>query len=155
MWDLIQSNKRKSAALIVLLAAVLIALGYAIGFYLAPGDGGLLGAAAALAVWAVMMATTIGGGESILLSSSGAREVDHNSAPQLFNIVEEMKIAAGLPAMPRVYVIESDVPNAFAVGLNPKRAAVAVTTVCALTVPMSLFSSIHRFTPRLDRFCRM
>lgn len=128
MWDLIQSNKRKSAALIVLLAAVLLALGYAIGFYLAPGDGGLLGAAAALAIWAVMMATTIGGGESILLSSSGAREVDHNSAPQLFNIVEEMKIASGLPAMPRVFIIDSDVPNAFAVGLNPQRAAVAVTT---------------------------
>lgn len=128
MWDLIQSNKRKSVALIVLMAVVLMALGYFAGFYVAPGDGGLLGAAAAMAVWAVMMAASIGGGERILLSSSGAREVDHNAAPQLFNIVEEMKIAAGLPAMPRVFIIDSDVPNAFAVGLNPQRAAVAVTT---------------------------
>ena len=128
MWDLIQSNKRKSVALIFFLAVVLIALGYFVGFYIAPGDGGLYGAVAAMLVWTIMMAASVGGGEAILLASSGAREVDHNAAPQLFNIVEEMKIAAGLPAMPRVFIIDSDVPNAFAVGLNPKRAAVAVTT---------------------------
>lgn len=127
MWDLIQNNRRKSVVLIFLLAAVLLGLGYAIGYTLDP-SAGIPGVAVAMALWVIMMLVSVTGGEAILLASAGAREVTHNVAPQLFNIVEEMKIAAGLPAMPRVYVIESDVPNAFAVGLNPKRAAVAVTT---------------------------
>ena len=68
------------------------------------------------------------GGESVLLSSANAREVSHEQAPQLYNIVEEMRISAALPAMPRVYIIDTPVPNAFAVGLKPERACVAVTT---------------------------
>jgi heat shock protein HtpX len=74
-----------------------------------------------------MMLVSVAGGDKILLATTGAREVTHDSAPQLFNLVEEMKIASGLPAMPRIYLIDADVPNAFAVGLNPKRASVAVT----------------------------
>lgn len=127
MWDIIQSNRRKSVGLIFVLAAVLMGLGWAIGYTLDPA-GGIPGVLAAMVVWVVMMLTSFAGGEAILLASAGARQVTHDDAPRLFNIVEEMKIASGLPAMPRVYVIESDVPNAFAVGLNPKRAAVAVTT---------------------------
>ena len=57
-----------------------------------------------------------------------ARQVTHAEAPQLYNIVEEMRIAAALPAMPKVYIIDAPVPNAFAVGLKPERACVAVTT---------------------------
>jgi heat shock protein HtpX len=127
MWDLIKANKRKSALLILLLGAFLVLFGYVIGYALAPGAGPS-GVAIALAVWVVMMFTSVAGGEKILLATAGAREVNHEQAPQLFNIVEEMKIASGLPALPRVFVIDSEVPNAFAVGLNPKRAAVAVTT---------------------------
>ncbi len=128
MWELIQSNKRKSAFLIVALAAVLALLGYAIGFTFAPNGGGIIGVLGALGVWAVMMLASVAGGERILMATAGAREVTHDDAPQLFNIVEEMKIAAGLPAMPRVFIMDNPVPNAFAVGLKPERAAVAVTT---------------------------
>ncbi len=128
MWELIQSNKRKSFWLILLLAVVLAALGYAIGASVDPKVGGEFGLLAAIAVWTVMMLTNLLAGEHILLASAGAREVSREEAPQLFNVVEEMQIASGLPAMPRVYLIGSDTPNAFAVGLNPKRAAVAVTT---------------------------
>ncbi len=127
MWELIQANKRKSAALIVLLACVLMGFGYSIGMALDLRNGGILGVSAAMIIWIVMIAVSTIGGEKILLASTGAREVDHDSAPQLFNIVEEMKIAAGLPVMPKIYFIDSDVPNAFAVGLTPERAAVAVT----------------------------
>jgi heat shock protein HtpX len=128
MWDIIQSNKRKSVVLIFLLAGILIALGYGIGFTLDPQAGGPFGLIAAVGVWFIMMATSFAGGDKILLATAGAREVTQDQAPQLFNIVEEMKIASGLPAMPRVHIIDTDVPNAFAVGMNPKRASVAVTT---------------------------
>ncbi len=128
MWEMIRANRRKSIVLVFLLASVLLILGYSIGYSIDPQAGGLFGLLIALGVWLIMMATSFAGGERILLATTGAREVTHAEAPQLFNIVEEMQIASGLPAPPRVYLIGSDVPNAFAVGLNPKRAAVAVTT---------------------------
>jgi heat shock protein HtpX len=128
MWEAIRANQRKSAGLVILLASALMFLGYAIGGSFDPQAGGILGVAIAMAVWAVLMLTSVMSGDQILLATTGAREATHDSAPQLFNLVEEMKIASGLPAMPRVYLIDSDVPNAFAVGLNPKRASVAVTT---------------------------
>ena len=127
MWSLIQANKRKSVGLIFLLAAVLLLLGYSLGFLLDPSMGPL-GLVGALIIWAVMMIASVAGGEKILLAQAGAREVERSAAPQLFNVVEEMQIACGLPVPPKIYVIDSPVPNAFAVGLNPKRAAVAVTT---------------------------
>ena len=83
---------------------------------------------ALLIVWGAMLLVNMMGGESVLLSSANAREVAHDEAPQLYNVVEEMRIAASLPAMPRVFIIDTPVPNAFAVGLKPERACVAVTT---------------------------
>lgn len=65
--------------------------------------------------------------DSIVLKSYNAREVTEADAPQLYNIVVNLAKNADLP-MPRVYVIDSDVPNAFATGRNPDHAAVAVTT---------------------------
>ena len=65
--------------------------------------------------------------DSIVIASSGAKEVDANSAPQVYNLVEKLAKNADLP-MPRVYIVASDVPNAFATGRNPEHAAVAVTT---------------------------
>jgi heat shock protein HtpX len=67
-------------------------------------------------------------GDSIVLSTSGAREITRDIHPQLFNVVEEMKIAGGLPAMPKIYVIDEASPNAFATGRKPEKAAIAVTT---------------------------
>ena len=128
MWELIQSNRRKSAALIVILALVLAALGLSIGWSIAGEEGGYFGVTVAMIIWIVMLVANFAAGESILLSAAGGREVTHADAPQLFNVVEEMKIAAGLPAMPKVYIIDNPAPNAFAVGLNADRAAVAVTS---------------------------
>ena len=65
--------------------------------------------------------------DSIVLKSYNAREVSESDSPQLYKIVENLAKNADLP-MPRVYVIDTDVPNAFATGRNPDHAAVAVTT---------------------------
>jgi heat shock protein HtpX len=128
MWEQIQANKRRSAALIVSMSAVLILTGYAAGVALAGPDGGVLGIFIALAVFTVMMGVYFMAAESVLLAGSGAREVDREDSPRLFNVVEEMKLAAGLPYMPRVYLIDDPAPNAFAIGRNPETSAVAVTT---------------------------
>jgi heat shock protein HtpX len=131
MWEAIAINRRKSVLLIIFLALVLAALGGAVGsFFISsdPSEGVFLGVLIAMIIWIVMLLTSFAGGEQILLATAGAKQISHDDAPQLYNIVEEMKIASGLPAMPKVYVIDSAVPNAFAVGLKPERAAIAVTT---------------------------
>lgn len=65
--------------------------------------------------------------DKIVISQYGAQEVNKEMAPGLWNIVEALTRRAGLP-MPRVCIIDSRVPNAFATGRNPEHAAVCVTT---------------------------
>ncbi len=82
----------------------------------------------ALGLFAVHALLSFYMGASFFMSSTGAIPIDEKIHPQLFNVVEEMKIASGMPAMPKVYVIDSDAPNAFATGRNPEHAAIAVTS---------------------------
>ncbi|MFZ5994820.1 MAG: zinc metalloprotease HtpX [Thermodesulfobacteriota bacterium] len=65
--------------------------------------------------------------DKLALKMSGAQEVDKTKAPHLHQIVEDLVVRAGLPK-PRLYIIPSDTPNAFATGRNPEHAAVAVTS---------------------------
>jgi heat shock protein HtpX len=129
MWEAIAANKRRSAWLIFILALLLAGMGGALGLLLggAP-ETAAYGVFIGLVVWGVMLLVNMMGGESVLLASANAREISHADAPQLYNIVEEMRIAAALPAMPKVYIIDTPVPNAFAVGLKPERACIAVTS---------------------------
>jgi len=130
MWELIRANKRKSTVLIVVMGMVLLGLGYAGGFFIAPDDPAvaLFMVIVAAVIWIIMLMTSMIGGERILLATAGAREIQKADAPQLYNIVEEMTIASGLGIPPRVFIIDTPDPNAFAVGLKPERAAVAVTS---------------------------
>ena len=66
-------------------------------------------------------------GDKLVLAVSGAGEIQHADDPELFNVVEEMAIAAGVP-MPKVYLIHDPAPNAFATGRNPQHASVCVTS---------------------------
>lgn len=67
--------------------------------------------------------------DSITLGLSGAKEITRQSSPELFKIVENLTIAAGLP-LPKIYIIEDSAINAFATGRDPKHAVVCVTTGC-------------------------
>jgi heat shock protein HtpX len=67
------------------------------------------------------------GGSSVLLSMSRAREIRKADDPQLFNVVEELCLAGGMP-MPRIYLLDDTAMNAFATGRDPQHAAVAITT---------------------------
>jgi heat shock protein HtpX len=127
MWELIRANKRNSIILMVLMAATLLFLGYVIGAAFAGHQAGFIGLIIATAVWLILAMVSFSSGDQILLAASKANPVTHNEYPQLFNIVEEMKIAAGLPAMPKIYIIPDPAPNAFATGRSPQSASVAVT----------------------------
>lgn len=65
--------------------------------------------------------------DRIVLRMARAMPVDKNNARELYNVVENLTITAGLPT-PRIYIINEQAPNAFATGRNPERAVVAVTT---------------------------
>src|SRR5579864_9772758 len=64
--------------------------------------------------------------DKMVLAAYGAKPIDAASAPEVFAIVQELALQAHIP-MPRLYLIDSDTPNAFATGRNPNHAAVAVT----------------------------
>ena len=64
--------------------------------------------------------------DKMVLAAYGAKPIDATSAPEVFSIVQELALQAHIP-MPRLYLIDSDTPNAFATGRNPNHAAVAVT----------------------------
>ena len=126
MFEQIRANKIKSAVLVVALAVLLVGLGYVLGEAVGPGGGGVVGVLVAVALWVIMGLVSYFKGGDIMLHISGAREIQHKDNPQLFNVVEEMAIAGGLP-MPKVYIIDDTAPNAFATGRDPEHACVAIT----------------------------
>lgn len=127
MWELISSNRRKSIFLFIGLGIVLILLGYVIGGAYIPDGGVYLGVFFAFIIWGILSTISYFAGSKVLLAVSGAKEVTSDVHPQLFNIVEEMKIASGWNYMPKVYIINSEAPNAFATGVKPENTAIAVT----------------------------
>jgi heat shock protein HtpX len=124
----ITRNRRNSLLLIAAFLAFITAFGYIIGFALL-GDPrrALFGLALALIVGVVCGLISYFAGDKMVLAASRAREITHDDAPVLFNVVEEMSIASGLP-MPKVYIVEDTAPNAFATGRDPEHATVAVTS---------------------------
>jgi heat shock protein HtpX len=127
-YSQIAANRRNSTLLALAVIALFGVLGFAIGFAIVGNSGGAIGVMAiALIAGSLAALGSYFGGDSLVLSVSGAREVDETSAPQLLNVVREMATAANVP-MPRVYVIDDTAPNAFATGRDPRHASVAITT---------------------------
>ncbi len=112
-------NAFRTMLLLAAMTALFMALGYTIG--------GSAGALIALAVAAGMNFFTYWNADKIVLRMHDAREVDAASAPQFYGIVHSLAERAQMP-MPRVYLVDSPHPNAFATGRNPENAAVAATT---------------------------
>ncbi len=126
MWELVRANQRRAATLVVLMAALLFLLGYTLGEALAPGAGAG-GLFVAFLVWIGLTLVSYYQGDSIFLALARARRIEKKDNPVLFNVVEEMSIAAGLPKPLDVYIIDEAAPNAFATGRDPQHAVVAVT----------------------------
>jgi len=109
----------KTAILLAAMTALFLGAGYLLG-----GEGGML---IALVIALAMNAFAYWNSDKMVLRMYGAREVDKRSAPGFYGIVEQLARRAELP-MPRVYIIDTPQPNAFATGRNPENAAVAATT---------------------------
>ena len=112
-------NAMKTALLLALLTVVLVAVGGAVA--------GRQGAELMLLISLGMNFVSYWFSDTIVLRSSGAREIQRTEAPELYELVAQLARRAELP-MPKLCIVESDVPNAFATGRNPEHAAVVVTT---------------------------
>lgn len=112
------SNMFKTALLLAILTALLVLIGGAIG-----GQQGML---VAFFFALVMNFASYWFSDRIVLAMYGAQPIEESEAPGLYRIVRTLATRAGIP-MPRVYLIPSEAPNAFATGRNPQHAAVAVT----------------------------
>ena len=128
MYEQIRRNRRASWLLMGFVVTLFAVLGFAIGAAVIGGVNGGIGLLGVFGVVAIAW-SIIGyySGDKMVLAVSGAHQVTHENEPQLFNVVEEMTIAAGLPNAPAVYVIEEPAPNAFATGRDPRHSSVAVT----------------------------
>ncbi len=89
--------------------------------------GGQNGATMALVMAGVMNIGAYWFSDKIVLAMYRAKQVTEREAPELYNVVRELTMRAGIP-MPKVYIMDNPAPNAFATGRNPEHAAVAVTT---------------------------
>ena len=129
MWELIRVNKRNSVLLLGAMGTVLLILGFVLGMVFGHGhpQAGWIGMGIATVIWTVMTLVSLSSGDQILLASSKAVKVTQEVHPMLFNVVEEMTIAANLPKMPKIYIINDPSPNAFATGRSPETASIAVT----------------------------
>jgi heat shock protein HtpX len=117
-----QSNVAAALRTTILMAALgglLVVIGYAIG--------GIGAASGFLVIALIMNGVAYWFSDKIAIASARAKPVSESEAPELYQMVRDLTTRAGLP-MPRLYVIPSDQPNAFATGRNPKHAAVAVTS---------------------------
>ena len=128
MYEQIRRNRRASWLLAGLVVAILAMLGFAIGYATIGGTQGGIGLLGVFGVVAIAW-SIIGyySGDRMVLAVSGAHRVTHADEPRLYNVVEEMTIAAGLPQVPAVYVLDEASPNAFATGRDPQHASIAVT----------------------------
>lgn len=112
-------NTVKTGIFLAALTGLMVLVGSAIG-----GTSGM--------IFAFLFAIALNMGvwwfsDSLALRSSGAREVTPQEAPELHQMIERLSVRANIPK-PRVYMIDSDIPNAFATGRSPSKGAVAVTT---------------------------
>jgi heat shock protein HtpX len=125
LYKQILQNKRKTVLLVTLFSVLVLALGWAIG-YLVNNDS-ITGIVITLIVLAVYIPMTYRTASSQVLNMAGARQIQKEDYPELYNVVEELTIAARIP-MPKIYVVNDPAPNAFATGIKPEKGTVAFTT---------------------------
>lgn len=126
---LMARNRRNSAILIAAFTLFFVGFGLLIGMVWGHGDwrfGAVVATGAGVLAFFLTLASYFGGANAIL-AISRARPIIKQNDPQLYNVVEELAIAGGVPT-PKIYLIDDTAPNAFATGRNPKHAVVAITT---------------------------
>jgi heat shock protein HtpX len=125
MYEQIAQNKRRTAYLIIGFVVLVALVGAAFNEIVI--KGGAIGVVIAVLVSGGLAFASYWKSDAVALRVSRAEPADPNTYKRLYNLVEGLCIAGGLP-MPRIYIIEDAAPNAFATGRNPHHAAIAVTT---------------------------
>ena len=123
MYKQIAENKRKTIYIIIVFILIIAAIAALFAWYYKDPW---------IAVWTIVVGIVYAvfqyyASGTLAMAMSGAKEIEKKDNPRLYNIVENLSIATGLP-MPKVYVVDDPAPNAFATGRDPKHAAVAATT---------------------------
>lgn len=124
LYKQIEQNKRKTMWLVLSFNLLVLAIGWAIGYLM--GGSMYSGVIITAIILAVYIPFTYITANKQIIKMSGAKPVTHDEYPELYNIVEELIIPAGVP-MPAIYIIPDNAPNAFAAGVKPEKACVAVT----------------------------
>lgn len=127
-WDHVSGNIFKTWVIMFLFSIFFVGVVYVIGNAMGFGEVGGLGLVGfALIMAGIMNFISYFWSDKIVLGISGAKRIEKKDNPEVYRIVENLCIAAGLPT-PKIYILEDSAPNAFATGRDPKHGAIAFTT---------------------------
>lgn len=126
LFEQIESNKRKTLVIVFFFMLLTLATGAALSYYLI---GDLISGLCITTIFTVIyVPISIASAKKIVMRMNHAKKItSSNEAPHLWNSVESLSMVARIP-MPEIYIIEEDSPNAFAAGISPNNASIAVTT---------------------------
>lgn len=122
MYKQIESNKAKTALFITVFLVFITGIGWVFSYIY--DNPAILVVAVAISIIQAFLSYYYS--DKIALAVSGARKLERDEAKELFRVVENLSITAGIPTPP-IYLIDDTAPNAFATGRNPQHAAIAVT----------------------------
>ena len=117
------ANIRKTWLLVLFFLCLVVSFGWLLGLYFESQ-------AILLVAVAFSLVTSVASywySDKMVLAMASARPIERRQSPELYDIVENLCISAGLP-VPKIYIVDDAAPNAFATGRNPEHAAIAVTT---------------------------
>lgn len=120
------ANKGKTYFLLVAMGVLTWLVAYAVLTYFGAGTASTI-VPFAVGISLIGVWGSYYGSDKLVLTMTGAKIITREDAPELFNVIEEVVIASGLP-MPKVAIVEDSAPNAFATGRNPDHALIAFTT---------------------------
>ncbi|CAB4785900.1 MAG: M48 family metalloprotease [Actinobacteria bacterium] len=119
------ANKRKTIGLLVGMGVLVSLVVFAAMTYFGTGTAGIVPIAVGIAIVSVW--GSYYGSDKLVITMTGAKVIQESDNPKLFNLIQEVTIASGLP-MPKVAIVVDTAPNAFATGRNPEHALIAFTT---------------------------
>ncbi|MFH1391302.1 MAG: zinc metalloprotease HtpX [Candidatus Diapherotrites archaeon] len=126
MYEQISENKRNTILLVLGFSIFITLLSWVLGEVWFSG-GGLIGIILGVIFLVIFVGFNYFYGDKVVLSISGARELQKNEQPYLFHLIEGLALAAGIPK-PKAYVIQDTALNAFATGRDPEHGVIVVTT---------------------------
>ena len=124
MYKQIDSNKQRTVMLMIIFSVFVIVIGYFLSQYTQLGYSAIV---LAIIVSLFMSLISYYQGDKVALTSTGAKPLDKEANLEIYRLVENLCITAGLPT-PKVYIINDPAPNAFATGRDPQHASIALTT---------------------------